>query len=368
MLIAVPVVMYAIAPAYAQIGSVIGHTMAKSIDPLTETPIVNATAFLTTDDVAHSWFEIRAEMLGPVTFSWIWKEPSGSVYREWSKVPPPFEKGKVYRLWDTLPIKGQAAALKNGTWRVEVFARTDKLFEEVFSIQPPLTSYKATVSVSGFGSKFFAPISVDGASKGAIAGGSSIQFTFDIGTSHILSVDQIVPGDQGTRYRCSANSWTADSGSSYTFVYETEYYLTVVSEYGSRKGEGWYRTGATATFSVDSRVAGSVGVQYVFERWSGDSTSSLPQATIVMDGPKRVTAVWIADYTQFYLVVTIVAASAAILAVIPIVASRRRVPKTRGPVLPRPGPPALTCNICGKPTIFVSRTNRHYCTSCKKYL
>ena len=368
MLIAVPFVMCAMAPAYAQVGSVVSHTMAKSVDPSTETPTVNATEFLTTDDAAHSWFEIRAETLGPVTFWWKWKEPSGSVYREWSEVSVPFEKDKVYRLWDTLPIKGHAAALKNGTWRVEVSARTDKLFEEVFSIQPPITSYRATVSVSGFTSKFFAAVYVDGASKGAIAGGSSFQFTFDIGTSHTLSVDQTIPGDQGTRYRCQANSWTANSESSYTFVYETEYYLTVVSEYGSRKGEGWYRAGATATFSVDSRVAGSIGVQYVFERWSGDSTSSSSQATIVMDAPKRVTAVWIADYTQFYLVVTIIAASAAILAVIPIVASRRRVPKARGPALPRPGPPALTCNVCGKPTIYVSRTNRYYCTSCKRYL
>jgi len=356
-------------PAYAQVGSVVSHTMAKSIDESTKVPRVNATQFLTTDEAAHSWFEIKTDTFGPIMFRWIWYEPTGSTYRDTGDTRIELvERGKTYRFWDTLPIRGNPPAVKNGTWRVEVFARTEKLFEEVFSIQPPVTSYRATVSVSGFGSKFFAAIYVDGASKGAIAGGSSFQFTFDIGTSHTLSVDEIVPGDQGTRYRCPVNSWTANLESSYTFVYEAEYYLTVVSEYGSRKGEGWYRAGATATFSVDSRVAGSIGVQYVFERWSGDSTSTSPQATITMDGPKRVTAVWITDYTQFYLVVAIIAASAAVLAVIPIVASRRRVPKARGPVLPRPGPPALTCNICGKPTIFVSRTNRHYCTSCKRYL
>jgi len=368
MLIAVPVMVWAMVPAYAQVGSVVSHTMAKGIDESTKAPTVNATEFLTTDEAAYSWFEIRMEIFGPITFNWKWYEPTGSIHRDESKIEWVSEKGRIHRLWDTLRIMGAPPAVKNGTWRVEVFARVDKLFDETFSIQPPETTYKVAVGVSGFGPNYSATVYVDGASKGAIAGGSSKEFTFDKGTSHAISVDQIVSGDAGTRYRCATTSWTATSKSSYTFAYDTEYYLTVVSEYGTKKGEGWYRAGDTATFSVDSRVAGSVGVQYVFERWSGHSTSMSPQATIVMDGPKRVTAVWIADYTQFHLIVTIIAASAAILAVIPIVASRRRVPKTRGPALPRPGPPALTCNVCGKPTIYVSRTNRHYCTSCKRYL
>jgi len=356
---------YATAVTYAQVGSVLSHTMAKSIDPSTRTPTVTATEFLTTDDAAHSWFEIKMDTFGPIMFNWKWYEPTGSVHREYT-IFELVEKDKTYRFWDTLSIKGASAAVREGAWRVEVFARTDKLFEEAFSIKPPI--YKVTVGVSGFGSRFSAVVYVDGASKGPIAGESSTQFTFDLGTSHTMSVDQIVLGDQGTRYSCSANSWTADSESSHTFVYETEYSLTVVSQYGTPKGGGWYRAGSTVTFSVDSPVAGPVGVQYVFERWTGDSTSISRHATITMDGPKRVTAVWIADYTQFYLIVGIIAGVTAVLAVVPIVASRRRPPKTRGPVLPRPGPPAPACRTCGKPTMHIQRVNRYYCTNCKKYV
>jgi len=359
------IVAYATAVTYAQVGSVLGHTMAKSIDPSTRTPIVTATEFLTTDSAAHSWFEIKMDTFGRIMFNWKWYEPSGSVHRE----NPTFElvvKDQICRLWDTLPIKGAPAEVRQGTWRVEVFARTEKLFEETFIIKPP--TYKVTIGVSGFGSRFSAVIYVDAVSKGTIAGELSTEFTFDIGTQHTMSVEQIVPGDQGTRYSCSANSWTADSESSHTFVYETEYSLTVVSQYGTPKGGGWYRAGSTVTFSVDSPVAGSVGVQYVFERWTGDSTSISRQAAIIMDGPKLVTAVWIADYTQFYLIVGITAGVTAVLAVVPIVASRRRPPKTRGPVLPRPGPPAPACRTCGKPTMHIQRVNRYYCTNCKKYV
>jgi len=295
--------------------------MAKSIDPSTRTPIVTATEFLTTDDAAHSWFEIKMDTFGPMMFNWKWYEPTGSIHREYT-IFELVEKDKIYRFWDTLLIKGTLAAVRQGTWRIEVFTRTDKLFEETFSMIRP--TYKVAISVSGFASKFFAAIYVDGAGKGGIAGGSSIQFTFDIGTSHTLSVDQIVPGDEGTRYRCPANSRTVSSESSYTFAYETEHYLRVLSTYGVPRGEGWYRAGSTATFSVDSRVTGPIGVQYVFERWSGSSTSTSPQASIVMDGPKLVSAMWGEERIDvFYLIIGIVGVG-IVAAVFAVLVMRRR--------------------------------------------
>jgi len=373
-------VVLAVSPAYAQVGGVLSHTMAKSIDPSTGAPLVNATQFLTTDDVAHSWFEIRMDTFGPVTLVWKWKDPTGSIYRESPSRVELVEKGKTYRFWDTLQIKGTAAALRNGTWQVEVFARADMLFTETFSIQPPpvpFTTYKVIVTVSGFRPTFSTTIYVDQVNKGAVTGESSRVFVFDVGAPHVLSVDQLVSGDKGVRYFCPIPSWTTPtlpgpsltpiSDSSYTFIYRTQYELTVNSEYGTPKGAGWYNAGESATFSVSTPIAGTIGVQYIFERWSGDSASAESQATIVMNGPKSVTAKWFADYTMFYLMVGIIAGCAAILAIMPIVASRRRVPKTKGPALPRPGPPAPLCKVCHRPTIYVAQTNKYFCAYCKKY-
>lgn len=372
------ILVLAMSPAHAQVGGVLSHTMAKSIDPSTGSPLVNATQFLTTDDAAHSWFEIRMDTFGSVMLVWKWKDPTESIYRE---SPPRFEmveKGKTYRFWDTLPIKGTAAALKNGTWQVEVFARGDKLFTEVFSIQPPplFTTYKVIVALSGLGSRFSTTIYVDQVSKGALTGESSGEFTFDVGASHVLSVDQMVSGDKGVRYFCSTPSWTPTAPSpsstpipdvSYTFAYKTQYEVTVNSEYGTPKGAGWYNAGDSATFSVSTPIPGTVGVQYFFTQWSGDSTSTDSQTTIVMNGPKSVTAKWVTDYTMLYLIVGMIAACAAILTIIPIVASRRRVPKTKGPTLPKPGAAAPLCKLCHRPTVYVPQNNKYYCTYCKKY-
>jgi hypothetical protein len=231
---ALPVLALAILPVQAQVGGVLSHTMAKSIDLSSGAPLVNATQFLTTDDVAHAWFEIRMDTYGSVTLAWKWYEPTGAIYRE---SPPRAEwvgKGNTYRFWDTLLIKSSPAALKNGTWRVEVFAGGDKLFTEVFSIKPPLfTTYKVNVAVSGFGPGFSATIYVDQVSKGAATGGSSREFTFDVGTPHVLSVDQTISGDKGVRYFCPTPSWTSPApsdpsstpiaDSSYAFAYKTQY-------------------------------------------------------------------------------------------------------------------------------------------------
>ena len=76
------------------------------------------------------------------------------------------------------------------------------------------------------------------------------------------------------------------------------YYIRIESQYGDPKGEDWYNAGSIATFSVTS-PEGFI-IQQVFVGWSEDSTATTTTATIVMDGPKSVTANWRADYTQLY--------------------------------------------------------------------
>ncbi|MFQ6106572.1 MAG: hypothetical protein ACE5QF_03145 [Thermoplasmata archaeon] len=88
-----------------------------------------------------------------------------------------------------------------------------------------------------------------------------------------------------------------------TATWTTEYLLTVTSAYGDPQGEGWHAEGATATFSVTSPYlqAGVTDTRYVFQAWSGDSTSTSASASVTMNEPKTVTATWI---TQYYLTVT----------------------------------------------------------------
>jgi hypothetical protein len=82
-----------------------------------------------------------------------------------------------------------------------------------------------------------------------------------------------------------------------TAVYKTQFLLTVNSETGNPQGGGWHDSGTTATFSITSPVsqgglAGFFGAKYVFDHWTGDSTSTGPTGTVRMIGPRVVTAVW----------------------------------------------------------------------------
>ncbi len=82
-----------------------------------------------------------------------------------------------------------------------------------------------------------------------------------------------------------------------------QHFLAVVSAYGDPQGEGWFDEGVTATFSVTTPFyeVGVTDTRHLFQTWSGDSSSTSSTASVVMDSPKTVQAMWT---TQHYLTVT----------------------------------------------------------------
>jgi len=339
--------------------------MAKGIDSSVGKPIDNTTRFLSTDELAVCWFEVEVEGFGPFTFSWRWFEPSGAVYRDSSSVELIPRKG-IYRFWDLLKIRNTPVEVKLGKWIVDVYVRTEKLFQTSFLVESPATTYLVRVKVEGFDTRFSTSLYVDGLKTGTILGGDTKQLTFKIGTTHTLSVDEYVQGEVGIRFYCSANSMSAGGESFRVFLYETEYYLKVVSEYEATKGEGWYKAGSVATFSVTTPFSGPWGIQYQLKQWTGDFEGSSATGTILMNGPKEVTALWTTDYTPFYTFLAIVTGATAIVIATILVSWRRRPSElvARGAAKP----PAPNCPACGRQTLYVERVNRYFCTECKRYI
>jgi hypothetical protein len=140
-----------------------------------------------------------------------------------------------------------------------------------------------------------------------------------------------VEGTKGTKYVFA--TWTVDgtprSGNGFFVAmdaphkviakYDTMFLLTVMSDYGNPQGGGYYKSGDSATFSVDSPVG--IGIQQVFVQWNGDYAGADRTGSIRMDGPKTVTAVWTTDYLQLYI---IAGAIAAIVVVAGLLLWRRR--------------------------------------------
>lgn len=182
-----------------------------------------------------------------------------------------------------------------GIWRLEMFNAqwSSPLFIEYFSVG----DYLVDISVTGFPLAFSPKVAIDGKEAGTIRGGERKPSALITGT-HTISINAVVNATSDSRYATDSNTWVASSASSHTFLYHTEYYLSVESPQGKVNGGGWYGEGTKATFSAEPSVTAGSGVRFVFTKWSGNYAGDSPEATMFMDGPKNVTA----NYKiQYYL-------------------------------------------------------------------
>jgi hypothetical protein len=168
--------------------------------------------------------------------------------------------------------------------------------------------YKVTVSISGLPGDLSSTLKVDGGSSASqVKGGGSETLTFNVGTSHEISVEEYIYQGDSIRYRCEGFSAEASTDTNLEFTYVRQYLLKVSSPYSSVEGEGWYYEGSTARFRVsDTQVPveglqGSLGVKYTFKGWIGDAKAETPEGEVLMDSPKLVEAVWVKDYSSLYL-------------------------------------------------------------------
>jgi len=117
------------------------------------------------------------------------------------------------------------------------------------------------------------------------------------------------PVDQGNRTRKVFVSWSGNITSESVEItvsmtgprtiianWRTEYELRVLSERGKPLGQCWISAGATAKFSVEPMVSTESGIRYVFAKWTGDYNGALCEGSVVMDGPKTVSATWRTQY------------------------------------------------------------------------
>ncbi len=114
---------------------------------------------------------------------------------------------------------------------------------------------------------------------------------------------EIFPLYSGAEVRYVFTSWddgdtsvlrTISQGGIYTALFDTQYHLTVVSDYGEPSGGGWYDSGAAAAFSIT--LIEEPTSRHTFQGWSGDFTGATETATVTMDSPKTVTAEWRTEY------------------------------------------------------------------------
>ncbi len=173
---------------------------------------------------------------------------------------------------------------------------------------------------------------------------------YNANDSATLTVPSQIVGD--TESRLVFNGWNVDGTNgptsstltvrmsaphTVTAQYKQQYYLTVTSDQGPTSGTGWYDAGAQAQISASTPPSPAYGISMFFNGWNGTVNSPSNQSTtVLMDGPKSVTATWRADATVLYA--TIAAVIAVIAVATYLMVTRRK--QTTNNVADTPGPRA----------------------------
>ena len=88
------------------------------------------------------------------------------------------------------------------------------------------------------------------------------------------------------------------------FTTQTQYRLDVLSQFGTTTGSGWYNKGSEVTVSVVP--PGDFLIRSVVDHWEGpDVESKGNSATLIINGPTTIQAVWSTDYTILILIIVI---------------------------------------------------------------
>jgi PKD repeat protein/ribosomal protein L21E len=135
------------------------------------------------------------------------------------------------------------------------------------------------------------------------------------GTEAIISVDSLINKNENTRYDFA--QWSGEGSGKYTgpdnpavvtmngpivetAIWNVQYYLDIVSDYGDPQGEGWYSYNETASVSINTTVDGGEGAQLAFLSWEGAGLNSYTgeesSFQINMQGPVTETALWKVRY------------------------------------------------------------------------
>ncbi len=175
--------------------------------------------------------------------------------------------------------------------------------EPIHKPQPkPPATYTYQVGISGLPATIKTPLYIDGAASEELAGGETVTLTFQVGTSHKLSVRERIERER-ERYVTTEPSTVASTSGAHEFKYAAEYFLeSAVEPAGlslpAQMPAGWYTAGTTIrTPAVPSLIEGPSGVRYRFNTWVLDccERSSGP-LEFTMDRPHLLRAVYSTEY------------------------------------------------------------------------
>ena len=155
---------------------------------------------------------------------------------------------------------------------------------------------RQTFVVNGVPSTINVPLLINGTRTENVRGGSWSDFYYAKGSAFNVSLARQVQATADTRYEFETDDSIRTIDPVFSVDYMTQYLLVVNSPYGPTSGGGWYDENSNATIGGPSNapapgLRGALGAEYVLTYWITDQGPT-GSKTILMDGPKSVTAVY----------------------------------------------------------------------------
>jgi hypothetical protein len=164
--------------------------------------------------------------------------------------------------------------------------------------------------------------------------GAAVFGTFN-DTATAISVPVLIQPSEQTRYvfvsmgnsTGHAVNVTASAPVNFTARYATYYQFRVVSQIGNTTGSGWYRSGSSATYSIDETSSGGPLIYQKFTGWTGSFSSAQPSGSAVINSPEFITAQWSTDNSLLFAAVGAGLAGAAVIGLFVFRLKKRLPPK-----------------------------------------
>jgi hypothetical protein len=198
--------------------------------------------------------------------------------------------------------------------------------------------------------EYFVSLATDPPQIASLAGSS----WYKGGTALRSTAQAEVDKEEGTQYRfsywllptgekfLSADlSWLVSAGGRVVATYDTYYMLTVTSPQGTVDGNGWYKSGAAAKWSISPAEVPMSGILGFLQ---GKLKPEEASDTEVMDAPQTIAVDWKPDYTMPAIIIPL-----AVFVIVAVVFGVRRIlyPPAPKPV-PAPAPPTILVLDGGK--------------------
>jgi len=220
-------------------------------------------------------------------------------------------------------------------------SRTDVRFKP--NVEKTIVSEASPDATFTFFPEYFISLATDPPQIASLAGSN----WYKGGTALRSTAQAQIDKTAGTQYRFSywllptgeklqdvGLSWMVSAGGRVIATYDTYYLLTVTSPQGEVNGNGWYKSGAAAKWSISPA---EVPMSSILGFFQGKLKPENASSTEVMDAPKTIAIDWKADYTMPGIIIPL-----SLLSLIAVIFGVRRLlyPPAPKPA-PAPAPPTI---------------------------